>query len=1522
MRISDLINLTTMVAEGLHDSTRSQQTFPESDSAQFKQDTPMKISEYPVWLAVQPDDREKMRAAAGQLSDGRSAVAWDKVEKLWYARPGCDLDRINEWLPDRSMRAGGGDPEAEFLDVLTQAGLVIKGMPVMNGTRQRVATTDDKGGKNSGVYSGYLDRRPGGWFINYHRTADVTNWSASGGEADPVARLHIRAAAKQSQEDAARQRAANYARQTRIATRLYDRLPAADPVHPYLVRKGIPPTPEIRQTRNGALVVPFFSAEGNFKSLQYIPASGDKRLFKGAPKKGNFLVVGGPLEPGQPILYAEGYATARSLNLATDRPVVMTIDAGNMVTVAQILHEQFPDSPHLFLADFDHAKAENKGLIMATEAAQLVGGQVLYPAFNESEIAQGFTDFNDLHQSRGLDAVRDQTAPLFMRHDEVTTVPDSTDAAAPGVFLTPKIRQTLEKEWSALQGDFFKQQIQLVDQLKTGLRAALKTEKTELKSQDIQSLTFGERIAASVGLMEPGSNGLQIHHINHALKELNKAEQEGWTMRSFDGQRMKLQEAGEYAIKMGRPIPAATGDLAKDRDTWVSEQATLRVSGAGLAPLAAFDINAQAAQLAEQMQTRIAEIVQQAKQDPFLTVSLANRALNLNVQDHAAVQAQRFHPQEMQASVAIDARAEAYADVIAPSPDAAVAPAQVGPEDTAKWANLDVQDLAVIQADPLREMATDTMISNTQAVPVYAEQIQAAGIVLTPAAPAVEQSAPDLSVEAAPAPATPEVPTMAAESVETAPRVSIDPPGLAADAVEPTSEAAPASVADTAPAAVEPVSSINADVQPASVNTEGPGTSEPAAAFNAVPVNVAESPTTTVEAPFADLTVASATSNDPATPATPELVQAGPDTAQLSPVQPTVAASPAVPADEPIEPALTVPVAVASAAASAAEPEPPVKAADDLVALTPRRPAADEAPAAEAVMDFIDVGPRIGKDEPPLQPSQIDKDNLLSRITPEPQGDNSVLYKLDNEPAFVDRGSRLEMVPGAGQSDEKILAALLTAARFYRGEIELTGSDAFKAKAVELIAQNRVNVSMKNPAQQLMLDQARQALDLPVVKPDAIHGNTPEPFDRAPPATPVMHVATAAGSMAPTSPAVPEQQAAPMASNSAADNAYVPLAVSDPISFNHSAAQAGPVDDAPPLGAARQTPEATPARVSGDQAPGTGVDPSIHQLSTSAAQGVTGKVLSCGKAPFRFDPQNSESVHLKLRTKTGVQTFWGMELAGLLRETRIEPGRMATLQYLGEKPVTVRAPVKDPETGAILRYEDKQAKRNQWSLGLLNGTAVRTGDDQGVRLVAYDAARFDMIQHSIMTQLNVPIDAPPRPADGLFWMTPNGQGSSRAGDPLSAPRPAVDTVDVGKPVISSWSPDGQLDMALFRGDGPYLQGVVRQGDQYQHVLVSLPGHAEAPPMVINQITEQGLVPIGVGNGINRSGGEPVAREHIAFKLDGDPAVRVGKLDFPAEVPPALHVRLGFDERWKDTSNLPKSSPAAAPTAQPNMARPA
>ncbi|RMT57074.1 putative DNA primase, partial [Pseudomonas syringae pv. theae] len=100
-----------------------------------------------------------------------------------------------------------------------------------------------------------------------------------------------------------------------------------------------------------------------------------------------------------------------------------------------------------------------------------------------------------------------------------------------------------------------------------------------------------------------------------------------------------------------------------------------------------------------------------------------------------------------------------------------------------------------------------------------------------------------------------------------------------------------------------------------------------------------------------------------------------------------------------------------------------------------------------------------------------------------------------------------------------------------------------------------------------------------------------------------------------------------------------------------------------------------------------------------------------------------------LRTKNGVQTFWGKELAGLLRQTRVQPGKMVTLQWLGNFPVTVKVPRKN-EQGVTVGYDDKDVHRNQWALKVEGNPAVRSGQDEGVKLGAYDAGRFAVVQQA------------------------------------------------------------------------------------------------------------------------------------------------------------------------------------------------
>ncbi|VCY81158.1 hypothetical protein [Escherichia coli] len=59
--------------------------------------------------------------------------------------------------------------------------------------------------------------------------------------------------------------------------------------------------------------------------------------------------MGGQLKDGDNLLYAEGYATAASISEAINQPVIMTVNAGNMVGVAGRLKDAFPNSTHYLL---------------------------------------------------------------------------------------------------------------------------------------------------------------------------------------------------------------------------------------------------------------------------------------------------------------------------------------------------------------------------------------------------------------------------------------------------------------------------------------------------------------------------------------------------------------------------------------------------------------------------------------------------------------------------------------------------------------------------------------------------------------------------------------------------------------------------------------------------------------------------------------------------------------------------------------------------------------------------------------------------------------------------------------------------------------------------------------------------------------------------------------------------------------------------------------------------------------------
>ncbi|WP_186025171.1 VapE domain-containing protein [Burkholderia gladioli] len=124
----------------------------------------------------------------------------------------------------------------------------------------------------------------------------------------------------------------------------------------YLERKQI--TPEgVRFDADGTMFVPMYryEAEGRLVGLQKITPNGEKRYNKGMEKKGASRLLGSIGAEDKMVLVAEGYATGRSIRMATREAFAVSVcfDAGGIQSVVQGLRAAFPAIPILVCADDD-----------------------------------------------------------------------------------------------------------------------------------------------------------------------------------------------------------------------------------------------------------------------------------------------------------------------------------------------------------------------------------------------------------------------------------------------------------------------------------------------------------------------------------------------------------------------------------------------------------------------------------------------------------------------------------------------------------------------------------------------------------------------------------------------------------------------------------------------------------------------------------------------------------------------------------------------------------------------------------------------------------------------------------------------------------------------------------------------------------------------------------------------------------------------------------------------------------------
>lgn len=169
--------------------------------------------------------------------------------------------------------------------------------------------------------------------------------------------------------------------------------------HPYARRKKIS-VDGLREYKE-ALVIPMSDAAGALHSLQLIAPDGGKKFLTGGRVRGCFHLIGGA---GETLCICEGWATGASIYAATGYAVAVAFNAGNLEPVARAIRAKYADLKIIICGDADQSGAGQKA---ALEAARAVGGSVALPKFTADELATDnrYTDFNDMAQLRGLEAV-------------------------------------------------------------------------------------------------------------------------------------------------------------------------------------------------------------------------------------------------------------------------------------------------------------------------------------------------------------------------------------------------------------------------------------------------------------------------------------------------------------------------------------------------------------------------------------------------------------------------------------------------------------------------------------------------------------------------------------------------------------------------------------------------------------------------------------------------------------------------------------------------------------------------------------------------------------------------------------------------------------------------------------------------------------------------------------------------------------------------------------------------------------
>ncbi|EFJ4154219.1 DNA primase [Escherichia coli] len=1332
-------------------------------------------SRYRTWLAVPPEETEAVKNAVPPLN-GRKAVAWDPEKKLWYAEAGTDLSLLKRWLPrPQEMSMDAGDPVTEFRQVLENAGLVLEKDPEMDGEIHRVPTRDDRRGTQSGAYKAYLDGRPSGWYRDY-RSADnsPTTWTFSRAEnIDPLARLHLKASAQQNRDEKERKLQQQYNKQAGYARSYLNGLPQAT-AHEYLTRKGIRAAPGVRLNNKNELVIPFSNGRGEIRSYQRIPVTGgkDARILKGSEKSGNWFAFGTP-ENGRPLLFAEGYATAASLHEATGLPVLMTIDADNMINVAKNARKIWTDSPFVFCADNDHQRKINKGVSSAKKAAASTHGEVIIPAFTEAEKAQGLTDFNDLDASRGRDAFQ-HVMNAQLKHIGIPTpnsdIADHREAVVIGNLIFTPVKDE-------------KPQMSPENKQSTAPETVLATPDTpyDIHTEETENQAYEDDYAAYASLQSVTTETLSP---DKPLENIASAADTGTenTSAATAGDQEDLNTDATGTDTAHNTNTAETGTLPEPAEIQPVQKSSPEPTAE------------------DKPQESVIPAADTGEKNASATTA-----------DNQSVQAEELSPGD-------------------DTPETSVSDA-TGTQHTTTTQTEEQLQVSMASADDWSAFAEDL---NADATVMTTAHHTDTTETASPSEPAgtqpVQQATPEATAENKPQ----------EEDVLSA-----------TDTSEKSASAVPDNNRDAPPEELNADATVAATVH----NTGTAETASPSEPAETQPVRQATAEPTAEDKPQEERLVSAtetSTANEAARPETPSLFSR---LRRFLTGGKSRTSEPSVIQEK-------KPTEAETATETAAPPSPPETSPEDTSSAEP---------------DTIIFAPRR-----PDSPQRHNLDEILKNLEHKEFPDRTALYSVDGEPAFLDRLYCLEMVDGASADDKKVLAALAVATNFYGGVIELTGSDAFKQKAMQLIVEYDIKVRMKLPAQRAALEKLRKEKEM---VHDAIvtHRPTPELNRQSPEET------TMAQPEPPMSPKAEAEQTAGCTAETPHPEAPV------------TAKAEAPRADRPEQPAAPSSaPEKAPVSAQPQQ-PDTPEEEPPGKLSPG--ESVTAVLTNYGEKEYA--PGKGRCFFVELTNRSGKREYWGKGLEELVKNHQKGDPVTLTLQARERSPSSPGKP---------------EWVRNIWTMKpVCNGISVsHDNPHEGQYIREYPAATFRQMMTLLQQgwpQLMQDVRLPDKVPDTLYL------GEDR--QPAAAPRdPALRVPLNGTPpatltplIFSVDKQSQRLDLLLLQSADEYMQGVVRLNGTLYPALAT--PTADSRQLVINAMTDRGLQFAGYGEAVNHDENthQRPSPQIMQFHLKQQDSPLFAAIHKPEEQPDKLFRSLGFEQTWKEWSDSQKAEDRQEKTLQ-------